>query len=61
MVGTEGARTIEALLESVDHHGQGVVDTLVGVLLMVFGAAGLLVVSILWVYFFAQTSAILTE
>ncbi len=42
MVGEERARTIESLLESVSRPGQGVVGTVVGVLLMVFGATTVL-------------------
>ncbi len=42
LVGPDGARTIESLLESVSRPGQGILGTVVGVLLMVFGATTVL-------------------
>lgn len=42
LVGDDSARTIEALLQSVNRPGQGVVSTLIGVALMVFGATTVL-------------------
>lgn len=42
LVGAEGARTIESLLQSVSRPSQGITGTVVGVLLMVFGATTVL-------------------